>query len=92
MNNEINKSHEEILDRIFFKPESRDWYKPVLKAMAEVAGLRDKEVEDIQKQSGKTSANLLKEKDKEIEQLKAKISEMSAFVNPLKEGWEGNEG
>lgn len=27
------KTKEEILEEIFYRPETRDWYKPVLKAM-----------------------------------------------------------
>jgi len=27
------KTKEEILEEIFYKPETQDWYKPVLKAM-----------------------------------------------------------
>ena len=31
--NEQGRSKEEILDELFYKPEFKDWYKPVLKAM-----------------------------------------------------------
>ena len=31
--NLIMKTKEEILEELFYKPETQDWYKPVLKAM-----------------------------------------------------------